>query len=192
MGLSDMQGEGPVKYMPPKRAPHVAVAARKWLFAPVLRADWKALRSTGLCAPSAANCNAVQPRTRPYVVGWRLCTPHKMAAVGQHQAAHVKREGSKGGNLCTWHARRGSSSSPDGKSRRLESPARPLKATQMASLRVCALPVTDAQCISCEMGGMADAACRSMYRACRAHARQLRLKGSMKSRQDMGSRSRIG
>ena len=54
-----------------------------------------------------------------------------------------------------------------GKSRRLGFPGTPPKATQMA--RVCALPVTDAQCISCEMGGMAAAACRSMYGACRAH-----------------------
>ena len=76
------------------------------------------------------------------------------------------------GNLCTWHARRGASSSPDGKSRRLEFPGTPLKATYMA--RVCALPVTDAQCISCEMGGMAAAACCSMYGACHMHAGQFR------------------
>ena len=79
--------------------------------------------------------------------------------------------GPPGGNLCTWHARRGASSSPDGKSRRIESPATLPKATQMA--RACALPATDAQCIGCEMGGMAATACRSIYGACRA-----RMQGS--------------
>ena len=39
---------------------------------------------------------------------------------------------------------------------------------QMA--RACALPVTDVQCIGCEMGGMAAAACHSMYGACRTCA----------------------
>ena len=55
-----------------------------------------------------------------------------------------------------------------GKSRRLGFPGTPPKATQMA--RVCALPVPDAQCIGCEMGGMAASAYRSTYGACRAHA----------------------
>ena len=135
-GLSDMQGEGPVKHRPPMRAPCAAVAARKWPFTPVLRADWNALRSTGLSAPRAADRSPALPRTQ----------------LGSHYAPHTKWQqwgstrdarGPPGGNLCTWHARRGaSSSSPDGKSRRLQSPATLLKATQMA--RAWALPVTDA------------------------------------------------
>ena len=62
-GLSDMQGEGPVKHRPPMRAPRAAVAARKWPFTPVLRADWNALRSTGLSAPRAADRSPALPRT---------------------------------------------------------------------------------------------------------------------------------
>ena len=63
-GLSDLQGEGPVKHRPPMRNPHVAVAARKWPFTPVLRAHWNALRSTGLSTPHAADCSPALSRTQ--------------------------------------------------------------------------------------------------------------------------------
>ena len=156
-----MQGEGPVKHRPPMRAPRAAVAARKWPFTPVLRADWNALRSTGLSAPRAADRSPALPRTQ-------LGSDYAPHTKWQQWGSTRKARGPPGGNLCTWHARRGASSSPDGQSRRLESPATLPKATQMA--RACALPVTDAQCIGCEMGGMAASAYRSTYGACRTHA----------------------
>ena len=48
----------------PHAALHAAVAARKWPFTPVLRADWNALRSTGSSAPHAADRSPALPRTQ--------------------------------------------------------------------------------------------------------------------------------
>ena len=89
-----------VKHRPPMRAPRAAVAARKWPFTPVLRADWNALRSTGLSAPRAAPTAAPHSPVRSWVA-----TTHPTQN-GSSGAAHVKREGPRG-EICALGTRAG-------------------------------------------------------------------------------------